>query len=96
MESMTTRNVNDIPTAERQVLEALLGQRLNPDQQVFVMAYTPNVAPDEKVRDAARKSLERTFEAIDRHAVEHGITPEEADAAVDEAMEQIRPRRSDD
>lgn len=89
---MTTRNVNDIPSAEREALETLLGRPLEADQQVFVMAYTPNLVPDEKVREAARKGLHQTFAAVDRHAQEHGITPEEADAAVDEAMERIRPR----
>ena len=89
---MITRSVQDLPSSERQVLEALLGQHLAPDQQVFVMAYTPNEIPDERTRDAARKALQQTFEAIDRHTLSEGISTEEADAAVNEAMEQIRPR----
>ena len=92
METMTTRNVQDIAAAERQALEALLGSPLTPDQQVFVMAYTPAALPDETLRAAARVGLKRTFDTVDRHAREHGITPEEAEAAIDEAMEQIRSR----
>jgi hypothetical protein len=92
MESMTDRNVNDIPAAERQAIEALLGRSLDADQQVFIMAYTPNAVPSQAVRDAARASLQRTFDKIDEYAKAHGVTPEEADAALDEAMGQVRPR----
>jgi hypothetical protein len=45
------------------------------------------------VREAARASLEQTFAKIDEHAKAQGIAPEEADAALDEAMEQVRPRQ---
>lgn len=93
MESMTDRNVNDMPAAERKAIEALLGRKLDPTQQVFIMAYTPNAAPSKAVREAARAGLEQTFAKIDEHAKAQGITPEEADAALDEANEQVRPRK---
>lgn len=93
MESMTDRSVNEMPAAERKAIEALLGRKLEPAQQVFIMAYTPNTAPSEAVREAARESLEETFAKIDEHAKAEGITPEEADAALDEAIEQVRPRK---
>ena len=89
---MTTRNVEDIPVDEREALETLLGHPLEANQQVFLIAYTPNSKPDEAARTAARHGLLRTFDAVDRHAAEQGITPEEAEAAIDEAMEHIRPR----
>lgn len=56
------------------------------------LAYTPNVAPSKALRDAARASLQQTFAKIDDYAKAHGVTPEEADAALDEAMQQVRPR----
>lgn len=92
METMTERSVNDIPALERQAIEALLGRSLDADRQVFIMAYTPNAAPSKAACDAARSSLRQTFAKIDEHAKAHGITPEEADAALDEAIEQVRPR----
>jgi len=91
MELMIDYNVNDMPAAKRQAIEALLGRSLDIDQQVFIMAYTPNAAPIRAVRDAARVSLQQTFAKIDDYAKTHDITPEEADAALDEAMQQIRP-----
>ncbi len=92
MESMATRSVSDIPAAEKQAIETLLGRPLAPDQQVFVLAYTPNVVPDAAAREPAKENLQQTFAAVDRHAEASGVTAEEADAAVDEAMRQIRPQ----
>ena len=40
-------------------------------------------------------SLQQTFAEIDEYAKAHGITPEEGDAAIDEAMEHVRPRKAD-
>ena len=92
MESSSSRNVNDLPANERQTLEGMLGQPLSPDQRVFIMAYTPNAAPEKAAREAARASLQGTFEKIDEYAAAHGITPEEGEAAVEEAMQHVRPR----
>ncbi|MGO8691570.1 MAG: hypothetical protein ACLQLG_18255 [Thermoguttaceae bacterium] len=44
MESITDRNVRELPPAERQAIAALLGRSLDADQQVFIMAYTPSAA----------------------------------------------------
>jgi len=93
MESMTDRNVSEMPAAERKAIEGLLGRELDPAQQVFIMAYTPNAVPSKAVREAARASLQGTFAKIDEHAKAEGITPEEADAALDEAVGQVQPRQ---
>jgi len=92
MESITSHNVNDLPTAERQTLETIVGRHLAPDERVSIRIYGSKVEPNEALRQAARENLERTFARIDEYGKEHGITPEEADAAVDEAMQHIRPR----
>jgi hypothetical protein len=82
-----------LPATERQTLEGLLGQTLGPDQQVFIIAYTPNVAPEKTAREAARAGLQKIFEKVDQYAAAHGATPEEAEAAVEEAMQYVRPRK---
>jgi hypothetical protein len=92
METMATRNVNEIPTAERTALEALLGSKLSPAQQVFVIAYTPGRAPDPEQRAAARQRLLTTFESIDSRGQQPGLSAAEADAAIEEALEHVRPR----
>ena len=92
MESTSSCNVNDLPATDRQMLEGMLGQPLSSDQRVFIMAYTPMPVQEESVREAARERLQRTFEKVDRYAAAHGVTPEEAEAAIEEAMEYVRPR----
>ena len=92
MESTSSRNVNELPATERQVLEGMLGQPLSPDQRVFIMAYTPSAVPEESVREAARERLQSTFEKVDQNAAAHGVTPEEAEEAIEEAMRHVRPR----
>lgn len=92
MESNTSRNVNDLQAPERETLEGILGQHLSSEQRVFIMTYTPNSVPEESVREAARAGLQRTFGKVDQYAAEHGVTPEEAEAAVEEALQHVRPR----
>ena len=67
-------------------------QQIRENQQVFILLVTPGAVPDEQTRRAAAARIERTLDAAERHAAERGITAQEADAAVAEAMEQVRPR----
>lgn len=91
MEHATLRNVTDVQGDKRTALEGLLGQQLSENQQVFIMVFTPGVVPDDETRQAAR--IEKTLDESERQAAARGITAEEADAAVDEAMEHVRHRR---
>lgn len=86
------RNVDEIESADRQALEHLLGRPLGTDQQVFIMAFTPGVTADAQSREHARARLQGSLAAMQRHASDRGVTAEEADAAVEEAMQHIRPR----
>jgi type IV pilus biogenesis protein CpaD/CtpE len=90
MESMTLHNVSEIAESDRAALEHLVGRPLSAEQQVVILTYTPGVA-DETTRAAARESLARTLAAAAQRAAERGVTAEEADAAVDEAMRHVRP-----
>lgn len=89
---MTTRDLNEIPSAERTALEALLDSKLSSEQQVIVIAYTPGITPGPEMRPAARQRLMKSFEWIDKNSEERGISADEADAAIEEAMEHVRPR----
>jgi hypothetical protein len=92
MESTAIRTVHDLPSNERQALEQLLGRPLDDQQHVFIMAFTPGVAPDEATRADARRRLEQTFARAEQHAREKVISADEADAAVAEAMQHVRKR----
>ena len=93
MESVV-HNVSDIQAGEKHWLEKLLGQHLEDGQQVFIMVLKPGVMPDDDARRRAAANMERTFAQTDAYARDGGITQDEADAAVQEAMDHVRPRRS--
>ncbi len=91
MDSTSSLNVNDLPVAERQTLERLLGQPLAPDQRVSITAYTPSAVSAESVRDEVGEDPQRIFEKGDQYVLDHGILPKEAEAAVEEALRDFRP-----
>ena len=91
-EPVAVQNVKDIQESEKRWLERLFGRPLGEDQQLFKMVLTAGSAPDEATRRNARAGLERIFDRTEEYAKTHGITDEEADAAVEEAMRHVRPR----
>jgi hypothetical protein len=54
--------------------------------------FRAGIVPDEDTRQRAHPSLTQILEAADRHARELGVTAEETNAAVEEAMRLIRAR----
>ena len=52
-------------------------------------------SPDEATRAAAMSRLEQTFAAAQLYARENNISAEEADAAIAEAMDNVRGRAQD-
>lgn len=84
--------VNDIPEPDRRSLENLLGQPLQANQQVCVMVFSAGKVADDATRRAAVENIRRVLDQADRHRASHGIADEEVGAAVDEAMDHIRPR----
>jgi hypothetical protein len=92
MSEIISLPVNDIPEPDRRSLENLLGQPLEADQQVCVMVFSAGRLADDAIRRAAVENIRRTLDKVDRHRAARGITDEEVDEAVDEAMQHIRPR----
>jgi hypothetical protein len=94
MESVT-RDVDKIEPSERRVYEAALGRSLRDNQQVILRVIDLKKEPDESVR---RKGSEE-FHALCREGTEDrqrlGISVEDADAALDEAIRAIRSRKTD-
>lgn len=93
MDATAIRNVNQIPADEKRALETLLGATLEPEQQVLILTYRPSVQADDGARQAARQRIAHTIAVSQEFALSQGVSPEEADAAIDEAMSQIRRRR---
>jgi hypothetical protein len=89
---MISLPVNDIPEPDRRSLENLLGHALKSDQQVFLMVFSAGQTVDAATRRAAVESIRRTLDEVDRHRAAQGSTDPEFNAAVDEAMNYVRPR----
>jgi len=83
-------SVVDLPGEDRRSVENLLGQPLQDNQEVYILAFQPGVVPDEGTRQQARASMRKTFAQTEAHADRKGICDAEIDEAVDEAMDQIR------
>src|SRR5204863_7026908 len=90
-EPVTIQRVKDLQAGGRRWLEDVLGEQLRENQQVFIMVFTPNREPHEEAPRQARSALAGTFRQTEAYAQEHGITDTEIDAAIEEAMDHVRP-----
>src|SRR5438067_11337253 len=91
-EPIAVQSVKDIQATGKRWLEEVLGHHLGDNQQVFIMVFTPGAEPTEAARAQARAGLEQTWERVEKHMQQHGISEAEFDDAVDEAMKQVRRR----
>jgi hypothetical protein len=91
-EPLTIQSVKNLQDSGKRWLENVLGQHLKENQQVFIMVFTPGVEPDEASRRHALASVKHTMTQVESNLAEGGVTGEEFDAAVDEAMEDVRRR----
>ncbi len=92
MESLV-HNVKDMPPERRRSFEAALGETLRDNQRVYVVVVTPGVEPSDQQRAAALADLRELGERGTKHRESLGVSVDEADQAVDEAMENVRPSR---
>jgi len=92
MPSSVVHKAGDLPPDIRQAVGRLLGRPLNPEEHISVMAYRPHKAPTGPDRaELARRLKER----IDDTAAKlKGVPEAEVDHLIDEAVDQIRHRRS--
>jgi hypothetical protein len=87
------QSVKNLQASGKRLLEDILGQQLQENQQVFIMVFSPGKEPDDAARCQARAGLEHTFQETAAYAQERGITDDEIDAAIHEAMDHVRPRK---
>jgi hypothetical protein len=91
MENVSIHWARDLPASTRSAIESLFGRDLRDDEEVSVMSLSSHSAPS---GDERRLSAERLRGALDRVAEKAGDADGDAfDAAVDEAMNHVRPRR---
>ncbi|HEX5445021.1 MAG TPA: hypothetical protein VFW87_14380 [Pirellulales bacterium] len=82
--------VHDIEADQRRWLEGIVGQPLHENQQVVIQVIDAGVEPSMEQR---KSSLAEAAEIARRgraNAAAQGATEHEVDAAIDEALRQVR------
>ncbi|MGD0324948.1 MAG: hypothetical protein ABSD45_14555 [Terriglobia bacterium] len=91
MQNATINWARDLAAPVKAAIENLLGRPLQDDEQVSVRAYRCHEAPRGEARREAARRLE---EHLDRMAGKvRDVSQPEMEAAIDEALEQVRPKR---
>ena len=90
METTSFSNAADLSQWQRLAVESIVGRPLQAEDRVFVAVLQPNREPTAAAKARARERLGQVFAQVDRFGQEHGITADEADAAIDLAVREIR------
>jgi hypothetical protein len=92
MEGKPFTNVADLSREQRLAVESMVGHPLDSEDMLFLVVMRPGQEPTAADKARARARLETLFEQIDHSAAERGITGEDADAAIDDAVRDVRAR----
>jgi hypothetical protein len=91
MQNATINWARDLAAPVKAAIESLLGRPLQDDEQVSVRAYRRHEAPRGEARREAARRLEEHLDRMARKV--RDVSPVEMEAAIDEALEQVRPKR---
>jgi hypothetical protein len=92
MAEIAIHNVRDLEQDARRALEALLGRRLAEEEQVSVTALAARPAPSGSERGTAAARLLESLKTMSESA--KAIPSDELESLIDEAMDDVRRRRS--
>jgi hypothetical protein len=81
-------NAKDLSADQKTVIEGLLGRRVLESEEISVRAIQPPPISDER-RTEVLRDLKAYFAEVD--ARRKSVSPEEADAIIDEALRSTRP-----
>jgi hypothetical protein len=81
-------NAEDLSVDQKAAIESLLGRHVLENEAISVRAIKPQAISDER-RTEVLSGLEKYFEQVD--AKRRPVTPQEADAIIDEALRSTRP-----
>jgi len=81
----------DLSAPVKAAIENLLGRPLQDDEQVSLRVYRRHEAPRDQARLEAVRRLEEHLDLMASKAKD--VPPNEIESAIDEALEQVRPKR---
>ncbi|MFN0168069.1 MAG: hypothetical protein ACKV22_16720 [Bryobacteraceae bacterium] len=87
VESFSTFRSSELSPNAKEILEVLLGRRLEDDEEVSIWASRPHCAPTGAARRQAWLELNRH---LDRMAMSVAGPQEELEKLVDEASDEVR------
>jgi len=91
MQNVAMSWARDLAAPVKAAIENLLGRPLQDDEQVRVQVYRQHEAPRGEAR---REAAHRLEEHLDRMADKaKDVSQNEMEAAIDEALERVRPKR---
>jgi hypothetical protein len=89
MESII-RKVDELNTDERRMYESVVGHALREDQRLIIHVVELGAEPDGPTRKAASQRAIEIARRGRASAADQGVTPEEADRVIDEAIHEVR------
>ena len=84
------RNVKNINADERRFLESTLGKQLEANQQVIIRVIDVGIEPDRQTREGELSGAAEIGRRGRENAAAQGVTEEEVDAAIDDAISHAR------
>ena len=92
MQNVSIQKASELPQAVRSAVEQLLGRSIEPDEEISFAATPPQKVPPSEGRAAVARNLEAF---LDRRADKvNGVPEEQIDAAIDEALHEVRYDRT--
>lgn len=92
MQNVSIQKANALPAEFKAAVEQLLGRTIAPDEEISVTAIPPQRVPPSEGRAAVAQKLEAF---LNRRADKiSGVSEDQIDAAVDEAVEDVRHNRA--
>ena len=92
MRNVSIQKASDLSEAVKSAVEQLLGRAVAPDEEISVTAVPPQSVPPSEGRAAVARNLEAF---LNRRADKvNGVPDEQIDAAIDEALRDVRHDRA--
>ena len=87
------QNVKDIDADRLRSLEHVVGQNLNGNQQVAIRVVDIGTEPSEHIRNEALARAAEIARQARANAAAQGVSEEEVEAAIEEAIRHARQRK---
>ena len=93
MSTIVSRNVDELSEPSRHYLEELLGRELSAHQRIYIIVGLLHPKPSDAKRQKAAAGIRDLLAQAEHHGQAASIAPSESEAAVEDAMSEVRRRR---